>query len=64
MPGSLDIEQDRVEALGLEAGEGGLGRVHDQRVMAELDEKVAKHSAEVDLVLDHQHPPSGSSLAR
>ena len=52
----LDVEQDRVEALGLEAGERGFGRVDDQRVVAELDEKIAKHIAEVDLVFHNQHP--------
>src|SRR5215510_11533712 len=60
----LDVEQNRVEALGLEAGEGGFGRVHDQRMVAELDEELAEDIAEVDLVLDNQHPHARSSVAR
>src|SRR5262249_34263568 len=60
----LDVEEDRVEALGPQAGEGGFRRVNDQRMVAELDEELAEDIAEVDLVLDNQHPHSRSSVAR
>ena len=55
-PGELDVEEDRVRALGLEPGERGLGGVDDDGLVAELEKIVAKDIAEVDLVLDHENP--------
>src|SRR2546426_8210509 len=54
--GKLDIEEDRVRSLGQELGERGLGGVNDDGLMAELEKKIAKDIAEVDLILDNQYP--------
>jgi hypothetical protein len=55
-PRELDVEEDRVGALGLERGERRLGRVDDDGLVTELEEEIAEDLAEVDLVLDNQHP--------
>src|SRR5207247_6532449 len=59
----LDVEQDRVGSLRLELGERRFGGVHDDRLVIELEQEVAEHIAEVDLVLDNQHPHRRSNLA-
>jgi hypothetical protein len=38
--------------------------VNDEGMVAELDEIVAEHIAEVDLILDYEHPHSLFTLAR
>jgi len=53
--GELDIEEDRVRSLGQELGER-LGGVDDDGLVAELEKKIAKDIAEVDLILDNQYP--------
>src|SRR3989441_4899036 len=52
----LDVEEGRVRALGQELGERGLGGVNDDGLVAELEKKIAKDIAEVDLILDNQYP--------
>ena len=62
--GELHVEEDGVRAVAREPGERGFGGVDDHGLVAELQQEVAEHIAEVDLVLDNQHSHLRSSLAR
>src|SRR5262245_41568244 len=55
-PWKLDVEQDRVRAVGLEPDQRGLGGVDDHGMVAQLEKIIAEDVAEVDLVLDHENP--------
>src|SRR5439155_797992 len=60
----LDVEKNRVESFGLQRGQRGFGGMDDEGMVTELDEKIAEHIAEVDLVLDYEHPHLRFTLAR
>src|SRR5439155_1187865 len=62
--GQVDVEDDRVGALGLELAERGFGAADDQRSVSELEEEISQKVAEARLVLDHQHSHTTASLAR
>src|SRR5689334_16122607 len=52
--GKMDVEDDRVRAVGLQLAERGLRAAYDDGLVTELAQKVAKNVAQVDLVFDDQ----------
>ncbi|MEK7714929.1 MAG: hypothetical protein AAB387_05695, partial [candidate division NC10 bacterium] len=61
--GQMDVEDDRIRALGMELAQSRLGAAHDEGLMTELEEEIPEDVAEVRLVLYDQHPHDIGSLA-